>query len=118
IRQIVAEMCAAAFLPLQSRARDALGDGEQAGEIQRRVPAGIEPTMAGDSHGARTLPQFLKTIERALHLVLASHDADEVLHHLLQVLLDLIRTFVASATDVAVKRLQRATDSFFDLCGV
>src|SRR5207249_1439862 len=97
---------------------DALGNGEQAGEIHCRVPAGIETTKADDTDGARTLPQLLKAIERTLHLVLAANDADEVLHHLLQVLLDLIRTFVASAADVAVERLQRATDGFFDLRGV
>src|SRR5260370_16877220 len=71
---------------------------------------------AGPPPPPRPLPQPLESLQRAVHFLLAAHDADKVLHHLLQFRLDLVRTFEARArAQVAIKGFQRPTRRFLDL---
>ena len=64
---------------------------------ERGVPAGIVLAVAinGDVPGA--LRKFGDAVERLVHFLLAPHDADEILHHFLQIMLHLIRPFGAAA---------------------
>ena len=91
VRVVVAEVAAAALAPLDRRARDRLRDGQQVVQVERRVPAGVVLAMAADADAARRARAAGRDLERALHLGLVPHDADEVLHHLLQRVLHLVR---------------------------
>ena len=57
--------------------------------LYSRLP--VTPTRPARS------PELVEPVERARHFVLPAHDADEVLHHVLQIVLDLIRAFAVGA---------------------
>src|SRR5439155_21860179 len=78
----------------------------------RRMPSGVVLAVAADADGARARAQRTKPIERSPHLGLVSHDPDELLHHLLQRVLHLKRSFAAGA---ALERLDRMAGRFVDL---
>ncbi len=62
------------------------------------------------------LPSLSQSLESLNHLLLAPDDADQVLHHFLQIMLHLVRTFgVPARLAGAFKRLQRLPGRFFDL---
>ena len=95
-------------------ARDGFGNREQIFQINRRMPAGIVFAMAinGDASGA--FPKFGESVKRANHFLLAPHDADESLHHFLQIMLHLIRAFgAARCVGAAIKWFQRLARGFF-----
>src|SRR5947209_10055096 len=102
----------AAFAPLDRGASDRLRYEQEVWEIERGMPAGVVFAMAADAHPARSVAQRLESRERALHFRFVSDDADEVLHHFLQRILDLVGSFSLRAT---LKRLQRNAGGCFDL---
>ena len=51
---------------------------------------GLYSRLPADAHPRRALPQPSDPLERALHLRRGPHDPDQVLHHHLQLLLDLV----------------------------
>src|SRR5713226_1945912 len=53
--------------------------------------------MPADADAALARTQRIEAVERALHLRFCSHDPDQVLHHLLQGVLHLIRVLAAGA---------------------
>ena len=71
--------------------------------------------MSADTGAVRPRAQLFEAVERALHLGRVPHDADEILHHVLERVLDLIGTLSARA---ARERLERALRGFVDLPGV
>ena len=102
---VLPEMPAAAFLALERRSGDRLRDDQQVAEILRRVPAAVVLAMAGHAGPRRALASARRARSSASqHLVLLADDADEVLHHALQILLDLERILARRA---AVERRQR-----------
>ena len=109
-------MSAAALLAFEGRARDGFGNCEQMFQINRRVPAGIVFTMAMDSDILRAIPKFAQSVERANHFLFAPYDADEALHHFLQIDLHLVRAFrVAGCFCGSLERFQRLTRGFLNL---
>ena len=94
---VVPEMAAAALATLDRRARDRLRHGEQVVEIEGGVPAGVVLAMSADADAARERAQPRQTFERPLHLRLGAHDADQVLHHVLQLVLNPVRTLAVAA---------------------
>ena len=64
---------------------------------------------------AGALPELAETIERPCHFVFAADDADQFLHHALQLVLDLIGPFGTAAAGAALERLERLRGGFFDL---
>src|SRR5262245_41651680 len=107
VGKIFAVMGATALLTVQGGPGDTLGNREQACEIEGCVPAGVELAVAGDADAAGALPKALEAFERAGHFVLAADNADKVLHHFLQIELDLVGPFkIRAGTGVAVERFQ------------
>src|SRR5215217_7054392 len=102
---VLAEMTAAAFLAFDGGACDRLRHGQQVAKVLSGVPAGVVFTMADDAGAGGAAVQLLQPDERLLHLALVADDADQVLHHRLQVLLDLERVLRGIA---ALERLERA----------
>src|SRR5439155_1740870 len=84
----------------------------QVGEIERSMPAWVVFAMAANAHPARPVAQRLEVRERALHFRFVSDDADETLHHVLQRVLDLVRSFTLRA---ALKGLDGSLRRPFDL---
>ena len=83
---VVAEVAAAALLALDRRARDRLGHGQQV--LAGRSPCASRGCIRGcrRRRRARRAPSAPRAPSRAsLHLALAADDADQVLHHVLQV---------------------------------
>ena len=110
-RIVVAELGAAAFLALDRRPRDRFGNRQQVVQVHRRVPAGVVLAIADDLHFRGTGLELFQSFERALHLVFLAHDADQVLHHVLQVVLHLERASLLCAFE----RLQSPAGRGFDL---
>ena len=97
-------------------ARDGLRNREQIFQIQRRVPAGVVFAVAINRDLPGAFPEFSHPVERPDHFVLAPHDADEALHHFLQLVLHLIRPFGAAAgARAAIKRFERLPRGRFNL---
>src|SRR5690348_18007738 len=86
---IVAEMSAAAFLSLDGRARNQLRNGEQVAQIERGVPAAVVFAVSRDGHLSRSFLQRAEFVERLLHLFRPPHNSDQMLHHFLQIVLNL-----------------------------
>ena len=68
---------------------------------------GIVLPVPRDAHPGRPLTQPGDALERAFHLGSGAHDADQVLHHHLELLLDLVGAFAGRA---ALERLERLPD--------
>src|SRR4029453_12017369 len=60
------------------------------------MPPWIEFAVTHDTNAPYTLPKFPQMFERRFHLAFTPHDANAVLHNLLQILLHLIRIFTAA----------------------
>src|ERR1700733_7984255 len=76
------------------------------------MPAGIIFPVPVHSDGLRPLPKLAQAVQSSNHLLLASHNANQVLHHFLQIVLDLIWTLGVAG---ALERFQRLPRSLFDL---
>ena len=70
------------------------------------MPARIVCPIARHRYLFRAIPQRLNAIERAAHLVFPAYDANQVLHHVLQIVLHLIRA-LGAATLERLKRFLR-----------
>src|SRR5207237_10868516 len=55
------------------------------------MPTGIEFAMPADADAISPFPKILQMIECGLHFHLIANDTNIVLHHFLQILLDLVR---------------------------
>ena len=104
---VLAKVPAAALLPLEGRGGDRLGAGEQAGQIERRVPAGVVLAVAdaGDLRRARLQP--LDPLDRLPDVGLVAHDADVVLHQVLQLVLNLVGRLGVTGGRGPLERRQR-----------
>ena len=98
-REVLAELRPPALLALDGGRRDGFGDGQQVAEVDRGVPAVVVFAVAADPGAPRARPQALEPVERLAHLRLAAHDADQVLHHVLQVVLDRVRVLAGWRRD-------------------
>src|SRR6516165_8528696 len=76
-------------------------------EVEGSMPTGVVLSMAGDANARRSRAQVLQLVESASHLPFCPHDADEVLHHFLQRILDLVRPFAMSPAFERVERSAR-----------
>ena len=94
-------MAAAAFFAVERRAGDGFGNGEQMFQVDRRVPAGVVFAMAVNGDLSCAFLKFAQPVQSLHHFVLAPHDADELLHHLLQIMLHLVRALRRVAPVVA-----------------
>src|SRR3977135_3181611 len=56
------------------------------------MPARVEFAVSGSCNFARAFPQLREAIQGAFYFFLGADDADQLLHHLLQIVLNLIRT--------------------------
>ena len=59
------------------------------------MPARIEFAVPDDANAIRAISKFFQSFQHRFHFVFIPHDSDAVLHYLLQIVLDLIRIFVA-----------------------
>ena len=98
VGEVVAEVGAAALLALERGARDRLGDREQVAQVERRVPAGVVLAVAAArARAARALAQLREPVERAAPSrprVRTMPTRSCII--VLQVVLDLVRAFVAA----------------------
>src|SRR6185312_7823413 len=92
VRKVIAKVAAAALLSLERRPRHRFRHGEQILEVECRVPTGIVLAVPRYADARRPAFERFDPRHRALHLRRLAHDADEVLHRLLQRLLHLIRS--------------------------
>ena len=76
-------------------------------QVQRGVPAGVELAVAGHLHLRGAGAELFQAVECADHLVFLAHDPDEVLHHLLQVLLHLERALRRGPVERCQRPLRR-----------
>src|SRR5439155_24617750 len=72
------------------------------------MPPGIVLAAARDADPARAFSQLVQPSERSAHLALIANDADESLHHILEVVLNLEGSFRARAGgNRTLERLER-----------
>src|SRR5207244_4988838 len=98
LRTVFAKMRAPALFSLEARTGDRLRHGEEVGQVERRVPAGVVFTIAAHSDARRAIAEAGQQVERPQHVALVAHDPDEILHALLQLHLNLVRSFAGSAS--------------------
>ena len=83
-------------------------------KIHRRVPAVVVLAVVRRCRPAPPASRRLRDhVERLLHFALGAHDADQVLHGLLQLVLDLIRILAGRA---ALEGLQRRSLRQLSIC--
>jgi hypothetical protein len=103
LRVVVAEVRAAAFLALDRRARDGLRHRQQIVQVDRRVPAVVVLAIAVDAAAsAARAPSAVERAPRASRI--PADDADQVLHHVLQIALHGVGILAGAA---ALERRQR-----------
>src|SRR4051812_6022799 len=73
--EVVARVAAAALLADECAPRDRFGDADEILEVERKVPAGVVDTRAGDARPRGARPQTLEARECFLELVAPSDDA-------------------------------------------
>jgi hypothetical protein len=76
---------------LQRGPRHALADQQHVPEVQGEVPAGVELPVPLDTGPARPYPQLGQFLQGLLHLRLPADDADQVVHRLLEFLVQGVR---------------------------
>src|SRR4051812_5521458 len=86
-------MSPATLFPLQRSAGDDLGDCKQVLQVQRGVPPRIVLAVPGYGYLTRSVPQNLERVECATNLGLSSNYPDQILHHCLQIVFDLVGVF-------------------------
>ena len=112
---VLAKVASAAFATLDRRPGDGFRDRQQAVQIQSGVPAGVVLPMPADADAALARTQRIQAVERPLHLRLCSHDPDQIMHHVLQGVLHLIRILAARA---AIEGLDRPPGGLLQLLRV
>src|SRR5207344_2973519 len=86
-RVVVAGMAAAALPPQQCRLGYAFADEQHVAQIKRQVPARIEPPGSLDAQLLRASLELVQLGERLAHLLVLTDDADEIVHRLLEFLM-------------------------------
>src|SRR5262245_36534839 len=114
---VLAKVAAPAFLPLDGGPGDGLGDRQQILEVECRVPARIVLPITADTYLPCTRPEALDVVERLLHFRLAPHDADQLLHHGLELLLHLVSPAPIGGR-AALEWCQGGMSGLIDLGGV
>src|SRR5688500_14180129 len=99
------KVSAAAFLSLDSGSRYRFRDGDEVGEIERRMPSRIVFPVSNHADALRAIAKRGQAFKRLLHLLFAANDAHERLHHLLKCVLNMIRAFAGLGGGCAVERL-------------
>src|SRR6516162_4889833 len=85
-------------------------------QINRGMPTWIILAMPMNNDALGPFPELIQFIERSSHFSFLPHNADEVLHHLLQIALYLIRAFtILSSFRCPVEWSQRLADGALDL---
>src|SRR5262249_1934743 len=97
VGMVFAKVATAALGALERRARDRLSDVEEVPEIERRVPGGVVIAIADRPRARRARPQRADALERLAQLRIGAHDADVLLHQLLEVALHGVRDLAAVA---------------------
>src|ERR1700760_2544469 len=80
-------------------------------QIDSSVPARIVFPMSVHGDGLCPRPKLAQSLQSSNHLLFAPHNAHQVLHHFLQIVLDLIWTLRAAG---AIERFQGLPRSLFD----
>ncbi len=76
-------------------------------QVERGMPAGIVLAMAVNGGLVGALPELSEVLQRLLHFAFVADDADERLHHFLQLTLDLVGTLRTGAGGrAALERLE------------
>src|SRR5437763_9223109 len=96
-------MRSAAFLSLQRRPGHHFRYGEQVVQVDGRMPAGVVFAMATDAGTRGAELKFLNALKRLKHFFLLANDTHQVLHHVLESMLNRIRSFGS----IALERRQR-----------
>src|SRR5262245_7446390 len=104
-RVVVAGVPTPALLAFERGHRDALGYPQHVVQVNGQMPTGVEPAVAGHRKPGRTLLKRLDLLERALELLGRSNDPDQVVHHLLQVLMHRVRVLRALGLERRQRRL-------------
>src|SRR2546423_3573779 len=113
--EVVTEVAAAAFLALECSAGDDLRYRQQVLQIKGGVPPRIVLPVSSNRHLPRALTQRFESFQCATDLFLAAHDADQLLHHSLQIVLDLVGALFAA---LPIERLQCGSHDLVSLLGV
>ena len=90
-RMVLAGVAAARLRALQRGPCHALADQQHVPQVQREVPAGVELPVPLDPGPPGPYPQVGQLLQRLLHLALAADDADQVVHRLLEFLVEGVR---------------------------
>src|ERR1043165_2356057 len=98
VGEVFAELGAAGFLAFDGRAGDGFGDGEEVGQVEGGVPAGVVFADGGGAGFGGASLELGEAVEGAGHFVFLADDADEVLHHVLEGVLDLVGGFAGGAS--------------------
>src|SRR6185295_3820162 len=92
------------------------GNCQEIWKVEGGMPAGIVLTVAGDRDLRSSLPQAVDSLQCTLHLGFISNDANKLLHHLLKLELNLIRSLRDRVCLIcSVERLYSPARCFFDL---
>src|SRR5215469_11231695 len=85
-------------------------------QINRGMPTWIILAMPMNNDALGPFPELTQFIERSSHFSFLPHNADEVLHHLLQIALYLIGAFtIVSSFRCPLEWSQRLADGALDL---
>src|SRR5688500_15087889 len=107
-------MPSAAFLPLDRRQRDRFRYREQVVQVERRVPAGVVFAIALHADVGRIGAQRAHAIQGLHHFRFLPDDTDQLLHHLLQRVLDGVRSLPRAS---AIERSQGETNGVVGFTG-
>src|ERR1700733_2533960 len=88
--EVLAKLRAAALLAEQRSTGHGLRHHQEAGEVHGGVPSVVVLTVARDTRADGPRLQLRDHLQCLLHLVLGSHDAHQVLHLFLQIVLNLV----------------------------
>src|SRR5205085_5252525 len=111
-REVVTEVPAATFLSLERSTGHDLGYRQQVLQIEGGVPSRIVLSVSGDRNLPRPPTQPSQSFQGATNLLLPSHDSNLLLHHLLQIVLDLVWPFLPA---LSIERLERAPNNVVGL---
>ena len=107
---VVARVPAAALGALQRGLGNALRDAEHVVQVDREVPTGVVLAVPLNGEPARALAQLADCLEGPLHLLRVPDDADELVHRLLQLVLDRVRVLATFGLEWRQRRLLRGRD--------
>src|ERR1700719_2198894 len=95
LRVVQTTVSSAAFAPGESRERAGFGNLEHALDVAREVPAWIEEPRAFDTHERGPRLQLFDFRQSAPKVLFGAKNANESLHHVLQIMVNLVRALAA-----------------------